>query len=195
MEQDINLRTITKQEIAAMEPVSFAGRIIVIQTEAEAQKAVAYLRTLRFIGFDTETRPAFRKGQVNKVALLQLSGDECCFLFRLNIIGLPECVVDLLRDPKVLKVGLSIKDDYMTMHRMAPFEPQGFVELQNFVKQFGIGEASLQKIYGILFGRKISKSQRLSNWEADTLTEAQKKYAATDAWACYRIFDTLNNSK
>lgn len=178
-----------------METISFPGRIVVVQSPQEAEKAVAYLRTLRVIGFDTETRPAFRKGQVNKVALLQLSGEEYCFLFRLNLIGFPECLIELLRDPDILKVGLSLKDDYMTMRRLARFEPQGFIELQHYVKKFNIGETSLQKIFAILFGRKISKSQRLSNWEADVLTEGQKKYAATDAWACYRIYNTLNETK
>ncbi|MGL4293738.1 MAG: 3'-5' exonuclease, partial [Bacteroidales bacterium] len=152
-------------------------------------------RTLKVIGFDTETRPAFRKGQINKVALLQLSGEEYCFLFRLNIIGFPECLIDLLRDPSILKIGLSLRDDFMTMRRMAKFEPHGFIELQSYVKKFNIGEASLQKIFAILFGRKISKNQRLSNWEADSLTEGQKKYAATDAWACCRIYETLNKTK
>lgn len=195
MEDSTTTIKITKEQIAQMEPVTFPGRIVVVQSNQEAEKAVAYLRTLRTIGFDTETRPAFRKGHVNKVALLQLSGEEYCFLFRLNVIGFPECLIDLLRDPNILKVGLSLKDDYMTMRRMACFEPHGFIELQHYVKRFNIGEASLQKIFAILFGRKISKSQRLSNWEADTLSEGQKKYAATDAWACYRIYETLNETK
>lgn len=195
MEDNITAIKITKEQIAQMDTITFPGRIVVVQTLPETEKAVAYLRTLRIIGFDTETRPAFRKGHVNKVALLQLSGEECCFLFRLNIIGFPECLIDLLRDANVIKVGLSLKDDYTTMQRMARFEPHGFVELQHYVKKFNIGEASLQKIFAILFGRKISKSQRLSNWEADILSEGQKKYAATDAWACYRIYKTLNETK
>lgn len=189
-----DLTTITKQEIAGMPLETFPGRIIVVETESEARKAVAYLRSLKVIGFDTETKPAFRKGQKNKVALLQLSGNEYCFLFRLNIIGFPECLIELLRDEEVLKIGLSIKDDYATMQRLANFVPAGFVELQHFVRKYDIGEASLQKIYALLFQKKISKSQRLTNWEASTLTEGQKKYAATDAWACVRIYENLLQS-
>ncbi len=186
--------TITKEEISHMELITFPGRIVVVQSLREAEKAVEYLRSLQVIGFDTETKPAFRKGQKNKVALLQLSGNDYCFLFRLNIIGFPECLIQLLKDPAILKIGLSIKDDYATMRRLANFEPDGFVELQHFVKQFDIEEASLQKIFALLFGRKISKSQRVTNWEADVLTEGQKKYAATDAWACLRIYEALNEA-
>lgn len=188
------LKTITKEEISRMEPISFPGRIVVVQSHAEAERAAAYLTAQKVIGFDTETRPAFKKGQKNKVALLQLATADYCFLFRLNIIGFPKCLIDLLVSQETVKIGLSLKDDFMTMRRLANFDPDGFIELQHFVKQFDIQEASLQKIYAILFRRKISKSQRLTNWEADVLTEGQKKYAATDAWACMRIYEALNES-
>ncbi len=182
---------ISKEEVALMPLVSFEKKIIVIDTLAEVAQAVAYLKSHPVIGFDTETKPAFKKGQKHKVALLQLSTEDYCFLFRLNIIGFPEELADLLCDKNTLKIGLSIKDDYMTMRRMAKFDPSGFVELQSFVKNYNIAEASLQKIYAILFGEKISKSQRLSNWEADTLSEGQKRYAAIDAWACLMIYNYL----
>ena len=195
MDNTETLIKITKEEIAQMEPITFPGKIVVIQTLPDAVKAVAYLNSLPVIGFDTETKPAFRKGQVNKVALLQLSGAEYCFLFRVNIIGFPDCLIELLRNTAIYKIGLSLKDDYMAMRRMANFEPSGFIELQNLVKEFNIGEASLQKIFAILFKRKISKSQRLTNWEAEMLTEGQKRYAATDAWACYHIYKELKQRK
>ncbi len=182
---------ISKEEVALMPLVSFDKKIIVIDTLAEVSQAVAYLKSHSVIGFDTETKPAFKKGQKNKVALIQLATTDYCFLFRLNIIGFPEELADLLCDKKTLKIGLSIKDDYMTMRRMAKFDPSGFVELQSFVKNYSIAEASLQKIYAIIFGEKISKSQRLSNWETETLSEGQKRYAAIDAWACLMIYNFL----
>lgn len=185
--------SITKEEIAKLDLTIFQGRIILVQTVSEAEQAVAYLNTQPLIGFDTETRPAFRKGQTNKVALLQLSSNEYCFLFRLNLMGFPPCLIELLNNDAITKIGLSLKDDFAAMRRMAHFEPAGFVELQSFVKRFNIQDASLQKIYAILFGQKISKNQRLTNWEADILTDGQKKYAATDAWACLRIFEALTN--
>lgn len=171
--------------------VLFDGRIFVIQTEAEANKAVDYLRTSALLGFDTETRPSFKKGMLNKVALLQLSTEDTCFLFRLNTIGIPSSVVQLLQDEKVMKVGLSLHDDFVSLHRRTEFEPKAFLDLQDYVKEFGISDMSLQKLYANIFGQKITKGQRLTNWEADVLTEGQKMYAATDAWACVRIYREL----
>lgn len=188
-------RTISKEEIKEMPKAAFPGRIHVIQTEQEVEKAVAYLQSQSILGIDSETRPSFTKGQSFKVALLQISSDECCFLFRLNMTGLTQPLIDLLENPDIIKVGLSLKDDFLMLHKRAPFNQQGFVELQEYVRIFGIQDKSLQKIYGILFGEKISKSQRLTNWEADVLNDKQKLYAATDAWACLNIYNLLQKLK
>ncbi len=184
-----------KKNISTLPRVLFEGRIIVIQTEAEAEKAVDYLLTMPVLGVDTETRPSFRKGHVNKVALLQVATEDSCFLFRLNRIGLAGSVVRLLEDDRILKVGLSLSDDFSSLHKRGEFEPRAFLELQNYVRDFGIADMSLQKLYANVFGQKISKGQRLSNWEADVLTEGQKLYAATDAWACVRLYRELEALK
>lgn len=184
-------RTISKEELKDLPKAIFPGRIFVIQSESEAQKAVNYLQSRPVLGIDSETRPSFTKGHSHKVALLQISSEECCFLFRLNMIGLNQSLIDLLENPAVIKVGLSLKDDFMMLHKRAPFNQRGFIELQEFVRPFGIQDKSLQKIYGILFKEKISKSQRLSNWESDVLSDSQKQYAATDAWACLSIYNLL----
>lgn len=183
---------ITKEEIAELPVIEYEGRIITIQSPEEADKAVDYLSTFKVLGFDTETKPAFKKGVVNKVALLQLSTPDTCFLFRLNMIGMPESLAKLLANDHVLKIGLSLKDDFAQLNRLCGITPKGFVELQSFVKPFGIADNSLQKIFAILFQQKISKKQRLTNWAADILTDAQKKYAALDAWACLSIYDRLS---
>ena len=183
--------SIHKEELADLPKASFPGRIYVIQTEGEAEKAVACLSAAPVVGIDSETRPSFMKGRSHKVALLQLSTDECCFLFRLNVIGLVQPLIEFLENPSVLKIGLSLKDDFMMLRQRAPFTPQNYVELQEYVRNFGIQDRSLQKIYAILFKEKISKSQRLSNWEADVLSDKQKLYAATDAWACLNIYRLL----
>lgn len=188
-------RTISKEEINEMPKTVFPGPIHVIQSEREAEKAVAYLLSREVVGIDSETRPSFSKGQSHKVALLQISSEECCFLFRLNMTGLTTELISLLECPTVIKVGLSLKDDFMMLHKRAPFTQQGCIELQEYVRPFGIQDKSLQKIYGILFGEKISKSQRLSNWEADVLSESQKQYAAIDAWACLNIYNLLQELK
>lgn len=181
-----------KNEISLLPRAIFGGRIFTIQTESEANKAVDYLLSFKLLGVDTETRPSFKKGKVNSVALLQVSTEDTCFLFRLNRIGLPPSLVRLLENKEVLKVGLSLKDDLSMLRKRGNFKPSNFLELQDFVKNIGIEDMSLQKIYANLFHEKISKGQRLTNWETDILTDGQKLYAATDAWACVRIYNELN---
>ena len=184
--------TITKSEIATMPKVLFEGRIFVIYTEADADKAVEYLQTQQIVGVDTETRPSFKRGTTHKVALLQIATADTCFLFRLNRIGMPASLQDFLMSD-TLKIGLSLKDDFMMLRRRKNMhaEEGNWIELQDYVGRFGIEDRSLQKIYANLFGQKISKNQRLSHWEAETLTEGQMKYAATDAWACVEIYRCL----
>ncbi len=188
-------RTIAKEAIRDLPKAAFPGKIYVIHTQEEAYKAVNYLKSCKVVGIDSETRPSFTKGQINKVSLLQVSSDEYCFLFRLNQTGLIQPLIELLEDPELVKVGLSLHDDFKMLNKRAKFTPEGCVELQKYVDQFGISDKSLQKIYGILFEEKISKAQRLSNWDADILSDKQKQYAATDAWACLQIYNRLENLK
>ena len=184
-----------KQKIQTLPCVHFEGRIIVVFTEKEAEKAVNYLMTQPILGFDTETRPNFKRGQMHQVALLQVATHDTCFLFRLNKIGMTDSVVHLLEDETITKVGLSLQDDMRMLNQRRAFRPGTFVELQKEVKSIGIEDNSLQKIYANLFGGKISKGQQLSNWEADILSPAQQQYAAIDAWACIRIHEEVARMK
>jgi ribonuclease D len=184
-------KTITKEEISLFPVEEFAGQICEIKTEKETEDAVDYLSKFEMLGFDTETRPSFKKGHVNGVALIQLSTDDICFLFRLNKIDYSPVLIRLLSNSKTLKIGLSLKDDFQSIRRKMKFTPEGFVDLQKIVSQYGIKDIGLQKIYALLFNKRISKNQRLTNWEADELTECQKKYAALDAWACLKIYEEL----
>ena len=147
------------------------------------------------MGFDTETRPSFTKGQGHKIALLQLSTNEIAYLFRLNKMGIPDCVADFLTDSDIIKVGLSVKDDFNSLASRRELKPAGFVELQELCGGMGIEEKGLQKMYGLLFGERISKNQQLSNWEIENLTESQRQYAALDAWACLRIYHYVMDLK
>lgn len=176
-----------------MPKVLFPGRIFVIYTESDAEKAVAYLKDQRIVGVDTETRPSFKRGTTHKVALLQISTQDTCFLFRLNRIGMPDSLQEFLMSD-TLKIGLSLKDDFNSLRKRQDMHPDrgNWIELQEYVGKFGIEDRSLQKIYANLFDEKISKNQRLSNWEADVLSEGQKLYAATDAWACVEIYNCLS---
>ena len=184
-----------KKKIQTLPCVHFEGRIIVIFTERDADKAVEYLMKQKVLGFDTETRPTFQKGKMHQVALLQVSTHDTCFLFRLNEIGLTDSIIRLLEDTTITKVGLSLQDDMRGLNQRRSFKPGTFVELQKEVKDIGIEDNSLQKIYANLFGGKIAKGQQLSNWEADILSEAQQKYAATDAWACIQIHEEVARMK
>lgn len=176
-----------------MPKVLFPGRIFVVYTESDAEKAVAYLKDQRIVGVDTETRPSFKRGTTHKVALLQISTQDTCFLFRLNRIGMPDSLQEFLMSD-TLKIGLSLKDDFNSLRKRQDMHPDrgNWIELQEYVGKFGIEDRSLQKIYANLFGEKISKNQRLSNWEADVLSEGQELYAATDAWACVEIYNCLS---
>ena len=180
-----------KEEIKDMPQVSFSGRIITIYTEGEAERAVDFLLSQPILGIDTETRPSFQKGKIHKVGLVQISTHDTCFLFRLNFFGLTPALIRLLEDTNVPKVGLSLKDDIASLKKRKDFKPGNYIELQEYVKQFGIKDMSLQKLYANLFGMRISKTQRLSNWEANILSDAQNRYAATDAWACTQIYEEL----
>lgn len=196
---DPNTQTIaiSKETVAEMPVVEYPGgisTITLVDTPALARMALRELTRARIVGFDTETRPSFRRGHLHKVALMQLSTDEHCFLFRLNKIGIPEALRSFLENPEIIKVGLSVHDDFSVMRRVVPdLDPQGFIDLQEYVKYFHINDISLQKIYAIVFHEKISKNQRLTNWEAPSLTDQQQIYAALDAWACLRLYRTLRS--
>lgn len=187
--------TIDKDALAKLPIEVFGGNIIIVQKRSEVKAACEYLNKFDLLGFDSETRPSFKKGVTNKISLIQLSSEDACVLFRLNKIGMPDCLTKILTNPEIRKIGLSVRDDFNAIRRRKSLIPANFLDLQVFVKQFGIDDSSLQRIYGILFGKKISKGQRLSNWDAENLSEAQKKYAALDAWACLRIYSKLNDIK
>ncbi len=184
--------SIPKSAISEMEAVVYPGNITIVDTPELAADAVSVLENESLVGFDTETKPAFKKGQSHPVALMQVATESQSFLFRLNVLGMNPDIKRFLENERITKIGLSLKDDFFVMHRSAEFEPKGFIDLQGYVREFRIADCSLQRIYAILFGRRISKAQRLSNWEAPTLTPAQQSYASIDAWACLKIYNFLS---
>ena len=173
-----------------MDQAGFPGRIHVIDSVgSEFNNAVKYLRSQKVIGFDTETRPCFSASQPRYgVALLQLSGPDRAYLFRINVIGMHRRLCNLLSNAKVIKVGAAVTDDIRGLQRYQEFTPRAFVDLQKIVWEWGIRDKSVKKMSAIILGFKISKTQQLSNWEADELSESQIRYAATDAWVCREMF-------
>ncbi len=185
--------TITKEALATLPPLTFDGKITVIDHPDQIDAACNDLLRQPLIGFDTESRPVFQRGVVNRIALLQLSTPTHCYLFRLNKIRLDKAILKILESNKITKVGLSVAGDIRELGTLRRFRPKGFLDLQTLAPTRGIAELSLAKIAAITLGRRISKAQRLSNWEAVQLTEAQKLYAATDAWACLSIHTALTS--
>lgn len=186
--------TISKQALAELPAAEYKGSIILVDTPEDAAKAAEVLRKEAVIGFDTETKPSFKRGQVNQVSLLQLSTHSCCYLIRLNHIGLHPDIKAILESTENLKIGVSIHDDFHHLSRAYDLNPDGFLDLQHFVKDYQIADNSLSRIYGILFDHRISKGQRLTNWEAAELTLHQQEYAALDAYACICIYDHLKGN-
>ncbi len=184
-------KCISKEELNELPIQGFEGEIIVIDIASDVKQVIASLKSKTTLGFDTETRPTFKKGRKNKVALLQLSTKDTAYIFRLNKIGLPQEIVEILADPNIIKAGVAIKDDIALLRELQDFKPAGFIELQVKVKDFEIENFGLKKLSGLLLGFRISKAQQTSNWEAETLTDAQIKYAATDAWVSLGIYNKL----
>lgn len=184
-----------KEAIHELPQVLFTGRIIVITSEKKAEKAVDFLLKHSILGVDTETRPVFRKGQSYKVSLLQVATHDTCFLFRLNILGITPSIKRLLENTETKMIGLSWHDDLLALHKRSDFKKGNFIDLQDIIGDLGIKDLSLQKLYANIFRQKISKRQRLTNWNNETLSEKQKQYAATDAWACIQLYEEIMRLK
>ena len=182
---------ISNEQTALLPAVEFRGEIRIVEHERDIAAACKTLAEQPVIGFDTETRPSFRPGISYRVSLLQLSTPQLCFLFRLNKIPLAKPILQLLEDRRVLKIGADVAGDLRSLRQIRHFRDGGFVDLQGIAPEWGIGEKSLRKLSAIVLGRRVSKAQRLSNWEAATLTDKQQLYAATDAWVCTRIYEQL----
>ena len=178
-----------KAWVSQLPSIVYEGPIRVVFTQQEAERAVNFLLSQPILGIDTETRPSFKKGRTNLVSLLQVSTLEQCFLFRLNLLGMSAPIVRFLEDTTVVKVGLSLHDDMTSLQRRGSFKPGLFIDLQDHMKELGVEDLSLQKLYANFFHQKISKNQRLTNWDIDVFTERQKRYAATDAWACIKLYN------
>ncbi len=191
------IETITSEQLNGLEYASFPGKITVIdEVGPEFNKAIAYLRSQKVIGFDTETRPCFGPNQPRYgVSLLQLSGPGKAFLFRVGIIGMHKRLCGILADKRIIKIGAAIHDDIRGLQKLRDFQADGFVDLQKIIADYGIRDKSVKKMAAIILGFRISKTQQLSNWEAETLSESQCKYAATDAWVCREMYLKLMKSE
>ena len=189
------LSTISNEQTAELPSARFDGHIVVVDREEQIEAVYQDLASQSIIGFDTETRPSFKAGITNKVALLQLSTHERCYLIRLCRTKLHNALLKILSNPKIIKIGADVAGDLRSLHALRHFNERGFIDLQQMVSAWGIEEKSLRKMAAIVLGHRVSKAQRLSNWEATTLTPQQQMYAATDAWVCISIYEKLLSVK
>lgn len=187
--------TITNEQTAELASAQFDGHILIIDREEQIDAVCRDLAAQRIIGFDTETRPSFKAGVTNRVALLQLSTHERCYLIRLCRTKLHNSLLKILSNPNIIKIGADVAGDIRSLHALRHFQERGFIDLQQIASNWGIEEKSLRKMSAIVLGRRVSKAQRLSNWEASTLTPQQQMYAATDAWVCVEIYKRLKATK
>jgi len=185
------IKSISNEELNELPVHAFEGKITIIDSARDAKKISPFLKSQKELGFDTETKPSFKKGQKNKVALLQLSTKDNAFLFRLNKMGLPDCIIEILSDSNIIKTGVAIHDDIAALKKLNKFTPAGFIEIQDIAKEMEFENLGLKKLSGILMGFRISKAQQTSNWELSELSQAQLRYAATDAWVSLEIYHRM----
>lgn len=191
MAQEQFIAKIDNEQTAQLPAIEFRGDIRIIDSEEQIEEACRYLASQPAIGFDTETRPSFKAGVSYRVSLLQLSSEKRCYLFRLNKTTLAKPILKLLENPKITKIGADVAGDLRSLRQLRHFRDAGFIDLQTIASEWGIEEKSLRKLSAIVLGQRVSKAQRLSNWESSILTDKQQIYAATDAWVCLRIYDRL----
>jgi ribonuclease D len=185
--------TITPEELEKLELSWFKGEIVLVEDMKSFYETFPRILGSEILGFDTETRPSFRKGKKNKVSLIQLANERFACLIRINKVGIPSELAELLANPEIIKAGVAVHDDIRFLKRVKGFNPSGFIDLQSFVKDYGIRSSGLKKLSAIVLGFRISKRQQVTDWEAEKLTEAQQVYAATDAWVCHQIYTKLVN--
>ncbi|MBP8960447.1 MAG: 3'-5' exonuclease domain-containing protein 2 [Bacteroidales bacterium] len=195
MTENKYLSDITTDELNNYKQGSFQGKILTVESSENFHYYLEILKKQKYLGFDTETKPSFKKGKRNRVSLLQLAFDNTAILFRINKIGLPSGLLEILSDPDIIKAGVAVNNDLRILRNVTEFTPAGFVDLQNMAKEYGIESTSLKKLTAIILGFRISKRQQVTNWNADVLSDAQKIYAATDAWVCYEIYQKLKEKE
>jgi ribonuclease D len=189
--QPIFQEYVTPEEVNALPLTYYEGKIILIHETDKVLAAVEEISKFPVIGFDTETKPTFVKGQFYHISLIQLAIPGKVFLFRINHTGFTQPLIDLFANKNILKVGVGLRDDIIGLQKIDHFEPAGFEEIHNYVIDLGVRNTGLRKLAAILMKVRISKGQQTSNWENAILTKNQQSYAATDAWVCLEMYNLL----
>lgn len=184
-------KEISHEQIEQLPLDSWQGEIVVVDTLSQVAEATDYLRQQTFLGFDTETRPSFKKGEYHPIALVQVASPSVVFLFRTNLIGFPDSLRKIFEDQNIIKAGIGLDNDLPELKKLHHFTPAGFVDLNKELPAYGFVSTGARKLTALILGFRLSKTKQTSNWEAETLTPGQLLYAATDAWVCREIFMRL----
>lgn len=185
-------KEITQEQLESLSLSFFQGEIVVIDHIDQVKSAVADLQTDDILGFDTETRPSFRKGEYHPIALIQVASASKVFLFRTNLIGFPEPLRKLLENKQIIKAGIGLDNDLPELKKLHPFNPGGFIDLNKELPPLGFLNTGAKKLTALILGFRLSKTKQTSNWEAFSLNQGQLTYAATDAWVCREIYLRLS---
>jgi len=182
--------SITSEAINELPLLEYSGKIIVVADPEKVEDCFREINLAEWVGFDTETRPNFKKGVVHPISLIQIAIESKVFIFKILSTGLTDPILDFF-ESDIIKVGVALHDDIKGLRREREFEPNNFINLGDITGAIGIHNKGLRKLAGIILGKRISKGQQLTNWENERLTDAQIQYAALDAWACWRMYDEL----
>jgi ribonuclease D len=192
MKQDFDFFSeISKAQIHELPVEKFEGKIYVIDTIDKIAMLENIIHNIKIFGIDTETKPSFKKGRINNTALVQIADSDKAFLFRINLTGIPDILAEILENNKITKVGVALRHDLISLQKIRNFTPGGFIDLQQYVEQYGIRDKGLRKLTANILGLRLIKGQQTSNWESKALSRAQLEYAATDAWVCYEMYNKL----
>jgi ribonuclease D len=189
--QSIFQEYVTPEEVNALPLTYYEGKIVLVDKAEQVQEAVEEINKFLVLGFDTETKPTFVKGQFHHISLIQLAIPGKVFLFRINYTGFTKPLIDLFSNEKILKVGVGLRDDIIGLQKIQDFNPAGFAEIHKYVIELGVRNTGLRKLAAILMKVRISKGQQTSNWENVVLNKNQQSYAATDAWVCLEMYNLL----
>ncbi|MEQ8471919.1 MAG: 3'-5' exonuclease [Marinoscillum sp.] len=182
---------IDKEDVKTLPLLRFGGKIHLIDDEEKLKDLISALGNEAYLGFDTETKPTFNKGEYNQTSLVQLSTMDDAYIIRVKDLGINNVLKNLLEDRDVLKIGISIRDDLKELKKMCAFRAGGFIDLNDIAADLGITQIGMRSLAGIFLKSRVSKSQQTSNWESRELSSGQLSYAATDAWICFKIYHML----
>jgi len=184
----VEKRKISKAEINDLPLIAWEGEIQILESIEKMEAVAATLANESHLGFDTETRPSFKKGDYYPPALIQLATKHCVYLFRISETETFDPLLPILESPHILKTGVAIKDDIKELRAIKDFTPKGFIEIADITAKLGYENRGLRALAGLLLQGRISKAAQVTNWACPKLDNKQVRYAATDAWISREIY-------